>query len=114
MGRWNKFAGELRKKNFSGSAYHLAGPMSALVNKVGIIAQWLPFMREGAESVSKSRRWRDLRKNGLAEGDFTVSNDTATLLGVLMGGASMSSGVSPALLLSEDDEPLNQGVLAFN
>ncbi|WP_444897890.1 hypothetical protein [Microbulbifer sp. SSSA005] len=117
--RWNKFAGELRKlqedvrkKNFSGSAYHLAGPMSALVDRVGIITQWLPFLREGAESVSKSRRWRDLRKNGLAEGDFTVSSDTATLLGALLGGAPAPSGVSPALLLSEDDEPRNQGVLA--
>ncbi|WP_444909359.1 hypothetical protein [Microbulbifer sp. TRSA005] len=120
VNRWNKFASELRKlqedvrkKNFSGSAYHLAGPMSALVDKVGIIAQWLPFMREGAESVSKSRRWRDLRKNGLAEGDFAVSSDTATLLGALLGGAPAHSGASPALLLSEDDKPRNQGVLAF-
>ncbi|USD19938.1 hypothetical protein MJO52_12705 [Microbulbifer variabilis] len=120
VGRWNKFSGELRKlqedvrkKNFSGSAYHLAGPMSALIDRVGIITQWLPFMREGAESVSKSRRWRDLRKNGLAEGDFTVSSDTATLLGALLGGAPAPSGVSPALLLSEDDEPRNQGVLAI-
>ncbi|MCO1334007.1 hypothetical protein MO867_06595 [Microbulbifer sp. OS29] len=63
--------------------------------------------------MSKSRRWRDLRKNGLAEGDFTVSNDTAALFGALLGGTPAPSGVKPALLLSEDDEPRNQGVLAI-
>ncbi|WP_252472190.1 hypothetical protein [Microbulbifer okhotskensis] len=67
------------------------------------------FISVDSERASKSRRWRDLRKNGPFEGNFTVSNVTATLL----GGASVSSGTLPALLLSEDDKPRIQGVLTI-
>ncbi|MEW5248673.1 hypothetical protein [Microbulbifer discodermiae] len=115
--RWNKFAGELkhlqedvRKKNFSGTAYHLNGVLRDISSKLDLITARL--VSKAADGTAEAWNWRKLRKHGLAEGDFTVSNDTAALLGVLLGGGVTTESANPVLLLSEDEETRNQGALA--
>ena len=108
--RWNKFAGELkklqedvRKKNFSGTAYHVHGALQKIAQKLDLIT--LSLATSAVDGGTRAWNWRSLRKYGLAEGDFTVSSDAAKLIGALVPG-----GVNGMREQDKDERPV--GVLA--